>query len=282
MRVGATLNTVEPAAEWTVVIPFYNEERFIAATLNSILRQARRPRKIILVDNGSTDASVAVISEWSAANPSAETLLLVEPKPGKVAALERGINAVETDYVALCDADTVYPPTYLALAEAMLTENRAAAALAFGVYENLSAPVAFLLRWKGRFASLLMPRQAHTGGYGQSYKTALLRAAGGYSPARWPFMVADHEIIHRVQKVGRLSYRANHFCITSARRQDRGRVDWRLSERILYHLTPSVMKDWFFYDFLAARFRRRDVYNTNLRDRDWETGGEKPTKPIAA
>lgn len=255
---------------WTVVIPFYNEEAFIGAALSSLAAQRRAPDQFILVDNASTDASADVVRRFAVENPTCKVLILEETAPGKVAALTRGVEAVETEFVALCDADTHYPKDYIARADALLRRRNAVAALAFGVYGDMSAARAAFLRWKGRIAALAMPRQAHSGGYGQAFRTDALRAAGGFSRERWPFLVADHEIIHRMQKQGDIAYSAQHYCITSPRRQDRKRIDWTLGERLLYHVTPNARKDWFFYRFLAGRFAARAMYNTNLRRRDWE------------
>jgi len=269
-RAGASVGGTEDLRSgWTVVAPFYNEERYIGAMLASLLAQTRPPRRVIFVDNASTDASHAVIAAFQSANPALETLTLTEPRPGKVSALRTGIAAIDTEYAALCDADTYYPPAYLARAEALLAAG-AAAALAFGMKEGGLPALNALRAAKGRAASLLMPRQAHTGGFGQAFRTADLRAAGGYCPDRWPFMVADHEIIHRVEKHGPIAYSARHVCTPSSRRRDRRRVDWSLYERLRYHVTPLSRRDWFFYTFLAERFRRRGLVNANLRQRDWE------------
>lgn len=255
---------------WTVVIPFYNEEAFIGSTLSSLAAQRRTPDRFILVDNASTDASANVVRRFAAENPMCDVLILDEASSGKVAALNRGVEAVETAFVALCDADTLYPENYIARADALLRRPNAVAALAFGVYGDMSASRAAFLRWKGRIAALAMPRQAHSRGYGQTFRTEALRAAGGYSRERWPFLAADHEIIHRVQMQGEIAYSAQHFCVTSPRRQDRRRIDWTLGERLLYHVTPNTRKDWFFYEFLAGRFAARAMFNTNLRRRDWD------------
>lgn len=254
---------------WTIVAPFYNEERYLGAMLASLLAQTRAPRRVIFVDNASTDASQAAVDAFRAGNPDIETLALQESRPGKVSALRTGIAAVDTEYTALCDADTIYPPRYLERAEALLGSG-AAAALAFGLKEAASPALNVLRAAKGRAASLLMPRQAHSGGFGQAFRTSALRAAGGYCPDRWPYMVADHEIIHRVEKFGRIAYSARHACTPSSRRRDRRRVDWSLAERLLYHVTPHRRRDWFFYTFLAERFEQRGLVNANLRQRDWE------------
>ena len=255
---------------FTLVIPFFNEKDFIGATLASLAAQTQPARRLIAVDNGSTDGSADCVRAFAAATPDLELTILCEAVPGKASALRLGLAAVNTQFVAICDADTIYPPDYLARAAALLRRDGAVAALAFGVYAGMSPGRAAWTRWKGKAAAALMPGQAHSGGYGQSFRTEALQAAGGYSPRLWPFTLGDHEVINRVRRWGAIEYSAQHFCITSARRKDRRRVSWSLPERALYHVIPAALKDWFFYDFLAARFRRRGVAETNLRERRWE------------
>lgn len=47
------------------IVPFLNEERFLAAFLESVESQARRPDRLLLVDDGSTDASYGIASEFA-------------------------------------------------------------------------------------------------------------------------------------------------------------------------------------------------------------------------
>lgn len=259
--------------EWTVVIPFYNEETFLDATLASLAAQTLTPR-FILVDNASTDQSPAMAKRFKDAHPDFNVTILHEETPGKASALKAGIEQTTTPFVATADADTFYPPEYLARADALFQNAgpTAVAALAFGAARN--AKRANALR-KGAMVSRLMPRQCHTGGYGQCFDTAALKSVGGFSRDVWPYCLMDHEVIHRLTKhhhgEGRLVYSAAHWCAPSDRRADRARVRWTLPERLLYHVVPFNRRDWFFYDFLAPRFDARGVSELNLRRKEWES-----------
>lgn len=259
---------------WSVVIPAYNEEDYLPATLASITAQTIADAVIILVDNRSSDGTRAVMEAFARDNPGRDVVLLADSRPGKVNALETGIAAVETEFVALCDADTIYPPAYLERAEAMMggEESGVVAAFAFGVYSDAGPIGAWLARMKGAIAAALMPGQGHTGGFGHAFRAAALKKAGGYSAKIWPFMVADHEVVNRIAKHGAIAYAHDHWCTTSSRRGRRGHVDWKLHERLLYNVTPPHKKDWLFYEYLRPRFEKRKFFNANLRRRDWEQG----------
>ena len=257
---------------WSVVIPYYNECQYLPATIASLLAQELKPFKLVLVDNGSTDGSVdlarALLKDRSDITP----VYLNEPRPGKINALECGLAAVDTEFVAFCDADTFYPPHYLKrCAEIFETSPPDLVAV---MASNLSgAPdhgTAKRRQIKTMIVARLLSRQAHTGGFGQTFRTAALRKAGGYSAKLWPFVLEDHEVMQRVFKVGRSRYDFDLWCVTSGRRSDRTAVNWTTTEQLLYHLVPFGLKDWLFYSFLARRFTQRKMDQTKLRAKTWQ------------
>jgi glycosyltransferase involved in cell wall biosynthesis len=254
---------------FAVVLPFYNEERFLGATLASLAAQKRTPDRMVLVDNASTDASPDIARAFAAAHPALKVDVRQERRAGKASALRCGLDDVRKGYVATCDADTFYPPDYLSRAEAIFDRTGAAAVLAFGVASADPAATS-ALRAKGALMARLAPGQTHGGGYGQSFRTDALHAAGGFSPERWPYCLMDHEIMHRiVRDGGRLGYDIDHWCVPSPRRTDRKRVRWTLPERLFYHVVPRSRRDWFFYGYLGPRFERRKLGELALREQPW-------------
>ena len=82
-------------------------------------------------------------------------------------------------------------------------------------------------------------------------------------------MLDDHELMQRMHKLGPLVL-SRRFLVHAVRPPRRQRpCRWTLVERLLYHVTPFRMKDWFFYDFLWRRFQLRGMGTANLRVRDW-------------
>jgi cellulose synthase/poly-beta-1,6-N-acetylglucosamine synthase-like glycosyltransferase/peptidoglycan/xylan/chitin deacetylase (PgdA/CDA1 family) len=89
----------------TVIVPAYNEEAGIAATVRSILR-SRHPVEVIVVDDGSTDRTASIVE--SLALPRVR--LIRQPNAGKAAALNTGLAASRTNLVVMVDGDTVLEP----------------------------------------------------------------------------------------------------------------------------------------------------------------------------
>ena len=99
----------------TVVIPNWNGERFLSTCLGSLRRQSYDDFDMVLVDNGSTDGSVAFARDNF---PEISVLPLPENR-GFSAAVNAGILASETEHVALLNNDTETDPKWLeALVEA--------------------------------------------------------------------------------------------------------------------------------------------------------------------
>lgn len=256
---------------WSVVLPYYNETGYLRPTLESLFAQDFRDFRLILVDNASTDGSGDLARGLAAARPGIETLHLHESRPGKINALQCGLAAVTTDFVAFCDADTLYPRHYLRRCNDLFASSGedVVAVMAMDLPADHEGPAARRKRAKVMAVSRMLAKQTHTGGFGQSFRTGALRKAGGFSAEIWPFVLEDHEVMQRVFKFGRSVYAPDLWCIPSDRRADRRRVNWTLGERLLYHLTPFVLKDWFFYRFLARRFAGRALENTRLREKSW-------------
>jgi GT2 family glycosyltransferase len=98
-----------PPPRVTVVIPNWNGERFLSPCLSSLREQSFEDFEIILVDNGSTDGSVAFASRNF---PEVQVLPLGENE-GFSVAVNAGIKASRAEYVALLNNDTETDPEWL-------------------------------------------------------------------------------------------------------------------------------------------------------------------------
>tara|TARA_B100000378_G_scaffold42955_2_gene32246 strand:+ start:8067 stop:8852 length:786 start_codon:yes stop_codon:yes gene_type:complete len=254
----------------TIVLCFYNEERWIGRTLASLAAQTDRRFSLVLVDNGSTDGSVAAVRAALSHVSDIEVRLLTEPQPGKIHALRTGTMAATGRYVATVDADTVYPPHYVATLLGLFEDRPdASCAIAFGL------PAKGVGGWrhsKLRLFAHALPRKCHSGGYGQTFHRTKLLDCGGFDARRWPFVLEDHEIVHRIAAAGPILYHRDLYCFPSDRRSDRSAVSWSLGERIAYKLWPAAGMMGFFHRILASRFAARKADNLALRNQDQWNG----------
>ena len=92
----------------SIIIPAYNEERYIGPCLDSIAAQTVAPWEVIVVDNNSTDATAAIAKRYPFVT------LVQEPRQGKVHARDAGFAAARGTILARIDADVVIPRGWVA------------------------------------------------------------------------------------------------------------------------------------------------------------------------
>jgi glycosyltransferase involved in cell wall biosynthesis len=92
-------------ADYGVVIPAFNAASTITETVNSVLAQTVTPDAIVVVDDGSTDETVAVIHAMNL-----PVTVLRQENAGPGSATTRGFAALSTLFVATLDADDLWLP----------------------------------------------------------------------------------------------------------------------------------------------------------------------------
>lgn len=101
----------------SVVIPLYNKQSAIAATLQSVLAQTYTNYEIIVVDDGSTDRSAEVaetiLQECTAYGVECKGKVIRKANCGVSSARNRGIQEAKYDYIALLDGDDLWDEHYL-------------------------------------------------------------------------------------------------------------------------------------------------------------------------
>ncbi len=91
----------------SVVIPAYNAADYIAATIQSVLAQSVRPREVIVVDDGSTDATREIAATFP-------VTLIAQSNRGCSVARNTGTEAASGEFIAYLDADDLWHPHKLA------------------------------------------------------------------------------------------------------------------------------------------------------------------------
>lgn len=93
----------------SVIIPLYNKENYIAKTIKSVLTQTFKDFELIIVDDGSDDNGLAIISAFSD-----KRITIYSKKNGGVSSARNfGIKKAKFDYIAFLDADDLWESSYL-------------------------------------------------------------------------------------------------------------------------------------------------------------------------
>ena len=125
--------TVSGTPRVSVVIPMYNAERYIAATVRSALDPSLPDVEVLVVDDGSTDRSVA---EARAIDDPRVTVIPIPASGGPSRPRNIGIGRARAPYVSLLDSDDFLKPGKLAASVAAL-DRCPSAGFAFGDFEKI-------------------------------------------------------------------------------------------------------------------------------------------------
>ena len=189
-----------PTGPVTVLIAARNEEASIGETVRYLAAQDYGgPLHIILVDNGSTDATSATVKA-AAVEHDVEVTVLHETRPGKSLALNRGLEIVDTPVVITLDADTILqrsairllmarhasaPDDVVAVAGSVLVRNSRAGFWTRVQEWDYFLGIASVKRMQGLFQGTLVAQGAFS-----LYETDAVRQVGS-----WPDAIGEDIVL---------------------------------------------------------------------------------------
>ncbi|MGB9861629.1 MAG: glycosyltransferase family 2 protein [Candidatus Bipolaricaulaceae bacterium] len=195
----------------TVVVPVLNEEEHLEACLRSLRAQSFREYELIVVDNGSTDGSLAIAQRYA-------DRVLHEARVGPDWARHRGFMEAQTELLASADADTIYPEDWLATLVRALARKGVVAVfgpLAFKESprwrRELELAGYALLTWSMYPLGVPLAGASNFG----CRKSAYL-AVGGFPPIAH-LANADFRLVKRLARVGRVLFLPDLRAYTSNR-----------------------------------------------------------------
>jgi glycosyltransferase involved in cell wall biosynthesis len=180
----------------SVVVPFFDSQRHIAACIESLLGQddVGGPLEVIFVDNGSTDASPSVVRRYP------ELTVLEEKTPGAYAARNAGIRRARAPLIAFTDADCVVDRGWLR-----------------SICEGMGDPTIAVLLGHCRY-----PPQA----------SPLLRILGAYENAKAEYVIDRGAAAHRFAYANNMAVRASVFAEIGLFKEWRRAADSELVHRL--------------------------------------------------
>jgi glycosyltransferase involved in cell wall biosynthesis len=101
----------------SVIVPTYQREKYLGATLRSIIAQGYRPLEIVVVDDGSTDKTAAVAQSYP------QVRYMFQNNQGPHVARNTGLENCNGQLIAFLDADDLWPPDKLEKQFDFLTRN---------------------------------------------------------------------------------------------------------------------------------------------------------------
>lgn len=202
----------------SVVIPAFNEEKYIGATLELLISHAGKDiYEIIVVDNASTDHTATVAKKFKGVK------VVREERKGLTRARQAGLMAAKGDLVAYIDADTHIKPEWFHRVKKEFEKNRRLVCL--------SAPYSLydVSKWK-RVATwtywnllayptyMLLMKYMVLGANFVARRSVLLKI-GGFDESI-EFYGEDTDIARRLHKIGKVKFLRKSLVTSSARRME--------------------------------------------------------------
>lgn len=167
--------------DYYIVIPIHNEEAFLKSTLDSILQQTLLPKKVVLVNDNSTDNTEHIINEFCTKSNVFKYLYSTsstQHMPGSkvINAFNKGLELLDDNYnfIVKLDADVILPPNYFeVLASHFKTNNNLGISGGF-IYEQNDT---------GKWVLNHPMDKDHVRGAIKAYSKACFKAIGGLKNA---------------------------------------------------------------------------------------------------
>jgi glycosyltransferase involved in cell wall biosynthesis len=129
-----------------IVIPAYNEERFIGRCLESCIDQTSAADEIIVVNNKSTDTTTSIVRRYQADNPHIDIRLLDQNEyQGVTPTRNRGFDEARSDLIGRIDADSIIAYDWVETVRRLFQDPALAAASGPAVYYDM--PLRALVYW---------------------------------------------------------------------------------------------------------------------------------------
>jgi glycosyltransferase involved in cell wall biosynthesis len=233
----------------SVVIPAYNEEKYIGACLEALTKQdAKEPFEVIVVDNASTDRTGDVARSF------AERLsirIIREEKKGRGAARAAGFAAAKGEIIFSTDSDTVVPPQWMStLFSALAKKQHVVAVVGVGSIHDTSwvANILFnTLQPVATFGYRMLFGHHWLAGFNFAIRKHAYQQAGGFNPELRSS--EDTDLARRVKNVGGISAAWNVAVVCSGRRFQNGSTKglliypWTWIRKFIFHIEDATLND---------------------------------------
>src|SRR5690554_6757829 len=107
---------------FSVIIPLYNKEYIVDRCLKSLAEQTRLPDEIVIVNDGSTDGSYTIASDFKAQHPEISIVLINQENAGVSAARNKGASLASNELICFLDADDEWKTLFLHEMECLVKE----------------------------------------------------------------------------------------------------------------------------------------------------------------
>lgn len=193
----------------SIIIPAFNEGKYIERCLNSVsIQSCRFPYEIIIANNNSSDTTVEICKKYN-------VRIVNEKRKGYVYAAIKGIGYANAPIIAMTDADTIVPYNWLEEIYKTYSSQKDAIAVGGG-FEYYDGPI--IIRCFIKFINSINPKilVSSLSGMNMSFKKASYIKVGGFS--EHINLQADTYLGNKFYTEGRVIFLKKNTVRSSARR----------------------------------------------------------------
>jgi glycosyltransferase involved in cell wall biosynthesis len=227
----------------SILIPAYNAARTVGETLDSVLAQTSPDWEAIVVDDGSTDDTLAVAQEYAAADTRIR--VLSQRNAGSAGARNAALAASHADLLCLLDADDLYAPDYVEEQSAFIAANpdydiyscNARAVTPDGTLGAFNAPQSHEEAVSFTFDDMIQDNRIAVFAV---FRRRVFDAIGGFDPAIY---VEDYDYWLRALSAGFKHLHNPKSLVQYRVREDGKTADWMTANRGVATVLQRVVRD---------------------------------------
>ena len=226
--------------KYSLIIPAYNEEKTIEKCILSLKNQSYKDYEIIFVDNNSKDGTLAVAKKLV-------SKVFSEKKQGYMHAVNKGVAKSNGKFIAICDADSIYPENWLKKVDKHFDNDTVVAV--YGTCETYDSN--FLLNNLSLFlfSSFLLISKLlglnNTSGFNFVFSKSSFLKVGGFNPN---YKMASPDVIlgKQLSNFGKIHLDISIKVFTSSRRFKKNgflktvTMFFKLWLDVLFNKTPDI------------------------------------------
>ena len=234
-KLGSLVSSDSYSPMVTVVVRAYNEEALIANVLSALQKQTYKNFEILVVDNNSTDNTVAIAKKYG-------VRIIPETQQGHGYALNRGLQEAKGDIIAITDADTQPDRDWLEYIVHSMQSQNVVGLTGFTKFDIKSKPLYFFTNNAFMLFTYLnfLLGKPHISGFNMAVKRDAIEYIGNLDPK---YQIGEDVNLGLLLKgLGKIIYARNAVVSTSTRRWEREATKTFLKYSAVYIYTVWLRK----------------------------------------
>lgn len=221
----------------SVVIPTFNEEKYLQPTLKSFKKQTFTDFELIISDGGSNDKTLEIAKKYSAE-------IVIVTRSNICLAREAGLKKARGEIIVGADADTVYPENHLEEVASEFEKDKHVVAVS-GKAKLVNAPKWATFVWDIIYRTIEIVYKltgiiSYVNAFNLAYKRKVFLKLGGYN-TKLDWGGDELDVLARLKKKGKIVYSSKLLPLTDGRRYNINFFTFLFKHLLYYYWLNYIM-----------------------------------------